>query len=250
MPVFIPTKKTCCRYQRRYQAARARPGDPYSYPSRNSFDLKDTAFIKRNIEYDPKTNQYYIVEKIGTRYYRTPVSFSMKIGKAPGRKRWKRIFPERSSYGQYEPPVIQTQIQSIKRLVQPDHGRWSWWQSKNWHQANRLCGDAGRLYGAKYQEPDSSWKSTQARRFWFQYEFTTAGRCQNGEKRKCPLNYNTLANFNFENQLKLDFRGKDDDIIKQFQLGNTNFPKLKEPWFPARNHCSGSKHNYNLVNFG
>ncbi|MBK8952428.1 MAG: cell surface protein SprA [Chitinophagaceae bacterium] len=44
-----------------------------------------------------------------------------------------------------------------------------------------------------------------------------------GEKLKLPINYNTLANFNFENQLKLDFRGKDDDIIKQFQAGNTSF---------------------------
>ena len=40
-----------------------RYGDPYSNPNRNTFDLKDTAFIKRNIEYDPKTKQYYIVEK-------------------------------------------------------------------------------------------------------------------------------------------------------------------------------------------
>lgn len=55
-----------------------RPGDPYTYPNRNTFDLRDTSYIKRNIEYDPKTKQYYIVEKVGTRYYRTPVSFSMQ----------------------------------------------------------------------------------------------------------------------------------------------------------------------------
>lgn len=55
-----------------------RYGDPYSYPNRNTFDLKDTSFIKRTIEYDPKTKQYYIVEKIGTQYYRSPVAFSME----------------------------------------------------------------------------------------------------------------------------------------------------------------------------
>ena len=47
-----------------------RRGDPYTYPNRNTFDLKDTSFIKRSIIYDPKTKQYYIVEKIGTQYYR------------------------------------------------------------------------------------------------------------------------------------------------------------------------------------
>ena len=37
--------------------------------------LHDTGFIKRNIEYDPITKQYYIIEKIGNQYYRTPIPF-------------------------------------------------------------------------------------------------------------------------------------------------------------------------------
>src|ERR1700741_3932920 len=55
-----------------------RRGDPYTYQNRNSFELQDTSFIKRDIIYDPKTKQYYVVEKIGNQYYRTPVSFSME----------------------------------------------------------------------------------------------------------------------------------------------------------------------------
>jgi hypothetical protein len=38
-----------------------RYGDPYTYPNRNPFNLKDTGFIKRNVEYDPVTKQYYII---------------------------------------------------------------------------------------------------------------------------------------------------------------------------------------------
>ncbi len=44
-----------------------------------------------------------------------------------------------------------------------------------------------------------------------------------GDKLKLPINYNTLANFEFENQLNLNYQGKNDEIIKQFQLGNVNF---------------------------
>jgi cell surface protein SprA len=44
-----------------------------------------------------------------------------------------------------------------------------------------------------------------------------------GDKLKLPINYNTLANMNFENQLKLDYQGKDDEILKMLQMGNTNF---------------------------
>ena len=55
-----------------------RRGDLYTNPNRNSFDLRDTAYIKRNIQYDPVTKEYYIIEKVGNRYYRTPMTFSMQ----------------------------------------------------------------------------------------------------------------------------------------------------------------------------
>ena len=66
-----PNQKDTIRYplQDRY-------GDPYSNPNRNTFDLRDTAFIKRNVEYDPLTGQYYVIEKIGDKNYRSPISFS------------------------------------------------------------------------------------------------------------------------------------------------------------------------------
>ncbi|RYY94951.1 MAG: hypothetical protein EOO11_16860, partial [Chitinophagaceae bacterium] len=47
-----------------------RRSDPYSAGSRNPFDLKDTGYVKRRVEYDPVTKQYYVVEKIGNRYFR------------------------------------------------------------------------------------------------------------------------------------------------------------------------------------
>ena len=55
---------------------RDRYGDPLTYPNRNPFDLKDTGYIKRNIEYDPATKQYYVIEKIGDKYYRTPTTLT------------------------------------------------------------------------------------------------------------------------------------------------------------------------------
>ena len=75
-----------------------RYGDPYSYPNRNTFDLKDTAFIKRTIEYDPRTKQYYIVEKIGNKYYRTPTAFSMdEFVRLQGKKDEEDYFKKRAS---------------------------------------------------------------------------------------------------------------------------------------------------------
>src|SRR5687768_14115277 len=49
-----------------------RRGDRYSTPRRNSFDLKDPLNITDSVIYDPKTKQYYIIEKVGSFYYRKP----------------------------------------------------------------------------------------------------------------------------------------------------------------------------------
>jgi cell surface protein SprA len=50
-----------------------------------------------------------------------------------------------------------------------------------------------------------------------------------GDKIKLPINYNTLANFDFENQLKLDYQGKEDELLKQFQAGNVGFQFKRHP---------------------
>ncbi|HRH61442.1 MAG TPA: hypothetical protein PL045_12770, partial [Chitinophagaceae bacterium] len=53
-----------------------RRGDRYSWNYNNPFDLNDSNLIKQNIQYDPKTNQYYIEEKVGDLYYRKPTYLS------------------------------------------------------------------------------------------------------------------------------------------------------------------------------
>ncbi len=49
-----------------------RRGDPFSNPNRNPFDLKTPPNIHDSIQYDPVTQQYYIIEKVGDQYYRKP----------------------------------------------------------------------------------------------------------------------------------------------------------------------------------
>ncbi|MEO5561943.1 MAG: hypothetical protein ABIR18_00885, partial [Chitinophagaceae bacterium] len=77
---------------------RDRYGDPYTNPNRNTFDLKDTAFIKRNVEYDPLTGEYYIMEKIGDKYYRSPVTFTRdEFLRMQGRKDENDYFHQRAA---------------------------------------------------------------------------------------------------------------------------------------------------------
>ena len=65
-----------------------------------------------------------------------------------------------------------------------------------------------------------------------------------GDKLKFPISYNTLANFDFANQLKLDYHGTDDEIIKRFEAGNVSFSFKKtlipgaQSLFGIKTHCS------------
>ena len=53
-----------------------RRGDQLSNFDPNPFNLKNPSNLKDSIEYDPKTNLYYLMEKIGNKYYRTPTAYT------------------------------------------------------------------------------------------------------------------------------------------------------------------------------
>jgi len=199
---------------------RDRRADPYTYPNRNTFNLSDTAFIKRNVEYDPVTKQYYVIEKIGNRYYRTPMTFSMKeFIELQGRKDETEYFRKRAN----------TLVDLNRRNVKPNFGF-----SKDW--MNRITGNgkveirpsgyvdiAAGYQGQNIKNPTLPERARKTGGFDFNMNAQLQVDANIGDKIKLPINYNTLANFDFENQLKLDYQGKDDEILKQFQLGNVSF---------------------------
>ena len=202
-----------------------RRGDPYTYQNNNTFDFRDTAFIKRTVEYDPKTKQYYIVEKIGNTYYRTPTSFSMEeFIRLQGQKDEEDYFKKRSS--------LLTNMN--RRLFKPKFK-----VNNDWFNRIMGVGPDGKVkidikpsgyvdflagyQGQNIKNPTLPERARNNGGFDFNMNSQLQMDASIGEKLKLPINYNTLANFDFENQLKLDFRGKDDDILKIFQAGNTSF---------------------------
>ena len=45
-----------------------------------------------------------------------------------------------------------------------------------------------------------------------------------GDRLDLGINYDTEASFAFDNQMKLDFDGEEDDIVKRLEMGNINMP--------------------------
>lgn len=214
-----------------------RRGDMYTYPNRNSFDFRDTGYLKRNIEYDAKAKQYYIIEKIGNKYFRTPMTFSMQeFLNLQGRKDENEYFRKRAD-------VL---FNLNRRNAKPNFGF-----SKDW--VNRITGNgkvdirpsgyidiAAGYQGQNIKNPTLPERARKSGGFDFPMNAQLQVDANIGDKIKLPINYNTLANFDFENQLKLDYQGKDDEVLKQFQAGNINFAS-KSTLIPGAQSLFGIK---------
>ncbi|MGE5520301.1 MAG: cell surface protein SprA, partial [Candidatus Dadabacteria bacterium] len=197
-----------------------RRGDPFSNPNRNPFDLSDTSFVKRSVEYDAKTKQYYIIEKVGNTYYRTPTALTMKEFLAiQGKRDENEYFRQRANL-----------LSNLnRRNFKPRYGF-----EKSW--VNRITGNGkveikptgyvdimAGYQGQNVKNPTLPERARKTGGFDFNENAQLQVDANIGDKIKLPINYNTLANFEFENQLKLDYQGKEDEILKSFQAGNVSF---------------------------
>ncbi|RYZ26385.1 MAG: cell surface protein SprA, partial [Chitinophagaceae bacterium] len=196
--------------------------DPYTDPApdRNPFNLSDTSFVKRSVEYDPKTNQYYIVEKIGNQYYRTPATFSQReFLSLQGKKDENDYFRKRAD--------LLSDLN--RRTFKPNFGF-----AKSW--VNRITGNgkveirptgyvdiAAGYQGQHIKNPAIPERARRTGGFDFNQNAQLQVDAKIGDKINLPINYNTLANFDFENQLKFDYQGKEDEILKVFQAGTVNW---------------------------
>jgi cell surface protein SprA len=197
-----------------------RRGDTYTFPNRNTFDLRDSAYIKRRIVYDPATRQYFIIEKIGTQYYRTPATFSMQeFLDMQGKKDENDYFRQRADLlsdlnrRSYKPPFnfVKDWVNRITGVGKIDI---------------RPSGYVDIMAGYQGQNVKNPTLPERARKnggLDFNMNSQLQVDASIGDKIKLPINYNTLATFDYENQLKLDYRGRDDEILKEFQAGNVSF---------------------------
>ena len=202
-----------------------RRGDAFSSSKRKSFDLKDPSNITDSIEYDPKTKEYYIVEKIGKLYYRKPTALTFEeFQRIQNQKLLTRNFQNR---------------RDITSVLSRDPGK----SKLKFHESfvNRLFNTQGGLpkvdikpqgyldITAGYQKQDVKNPTLPQRAqkngtLDFNMNANLNVNAQIGDKLKFPINYNTLANFDFENQLALRFGGGPDDIVKSVEAGNITFP--------------------------
>lgn len=197
-----------------------RRGDFLSQYNRNVFDFRDTGFLQKSIEFDPKTQQYYITEKIGSSLYRKPTYLTFdEYLRLKGAEMERENFRKRAN----------TSFNLNRKLVQPKLRMFD-------DLFNRIFG-TGKIdirpngnvditagyQGQNVKNPTLPERARKYGTFDFDMNAQFNMNANIGDKLKLPINFNTLANFDFENQLKLDYRGRNDEIIKSIEAGNMSF---------------------------
>jgi cell surface protein SprA len=198
-----------------------RRGDAVSNYRHSTYDLKNPTNYKDSVVYDPKTKRYIVFEKVGSKYYRTPASYTFdEYWKIKGRQSEIDYFKKRANT---------TSILN-RGKVKPKLSIYD-------NLFNRLFGN-GKInitpqgnvditagyQGQNIQNPTLPERARKNGGFDFDMNAQVNVNADIGGKLKFPISYNTLANFGQDNQLKLDYTGFDDEIIKRFELGNVSFP--------------------------
>ncbi len=214
-----------------------RRGDAFSTPRRNSFDLKDPSNLIDSITYDPKTKEYYIVEKIGGKYYRKPTSLSFDdFMRIQARKAETDYFQKRAN----------TSSLLNRKLVKPKLNMTDELFNRLFGTGKidiRPQGEVTITAGYQGQNIKNPTLPERARKnggldFDPAVNLNVIGNI--GDKMKFPISYNTRSTFDFENQLKLDYTGGAEDIFKKIEIGNTSFPS-KGTLIPGAQQLFGVK---------
>ena len=233
-----------------------RRGDWFTWRNKNPFDIKDTSIINQNIEYDPKTKKYFIYERVGNHIYREPTYLSfeefyalqnhlnedqyfqdradalMQLNKKLSRPHhnvytslFDRIFGAGDSAANGNKNGLENKF---NKFTNKDSIAGN--LTKQLQQALKVDiqpqGSIDIMMGYQGQKTLNPTLPESARSsggFDFNMNTNFNVNANIGNKLKIPLSYNTLANFDYLNQLKLEYKGKDDEIIKSINAGNMSW---------------------------
>nr|WP_256011282.1 cell surface protein SprA [Pedobacter xinjiangensis] len=186
------------------------------------FYLPNPSNIQRSVEFDAVNKRYVIREKIGERLYKAPQYLSIEEyqryeNELIKRNYWKELSeaPIKEARTPGFIPSVKINSKSFERIfggnsidIRP--------------QGSAELTLAGRLN--KTENPLFNERQRRQGNFDFDQRIQMNVMGQIGTKLRISTNYNTEAQFDFENQMKIDYTGKPDEIVQKVEAGNVNLP--------------------------
>ncbi len=190
---------------------------------KNPFDLKDPPAIEKIVTYDPESGYYIVQEKIGDLDYRPPTYLTLsEYLEWSSKEQENDFFKERKNDGVLgvdKDPIDRYAAEIKSALIDRLFGGTT--------VDIRPNGSIDLTFGGDYQEVDNPLLTEVQRRnggfaFDMAIKMDVIGKI--GDKMQLSTNYNTLATFDFDDQIKLEYNGFEDDIIRKIEAGNVSMP--------------------------
>lgn len=178
--------------------------------------------IKREVEYDAANNRYVVTERIGDKLYTPPQYLTVDqylrmVNSDIKRENW-RLFSNQEIDDIRKTGII-PEVKINSRVFEKIFGGTTIDIQPSGEAELTFLGRVNKNENPLFNERQrvqSNFDFTQ------RIQMDVVGNI--GTKMKIKMNYNTEAQFDFENQIKLDYTGGPDDIIKKIEAGNVSLP--------------------------
>ena len=200
-----------------------RPGNSFVYPGTKSpFLLNDPGSFKQDVRVDSSFN-YHIQEKVGDLDYRPPSTMSFKeFNQLQNKQMLENYWRERSAALDGQSAV------SGRRLIPPIYISPVFDRIFGGSYVDiRPNGFVMLDFGSKWQRlQNPSIPIRQQRNGGFEFDqqisMNVVGKI--GEKLSVTADFDNNNTFDYENNLKVEYTGFDEDIIKKIEIGNVSLP--------------------------
>lgn len=193
----------------------------FEEPTQPGILLNPPDNFSSEVIYDPETNLYYRINKIGDRPIGQPqvISFEDYINYDMDRG-LREYWREKSTPGEFQRqdgiiPQIYVGSEVFERIFGGST------------IDIRPTGSAELIFGVlsnKREDPALDERRRRTTNFDFQQKIQLSVQAKIGEKIDIQSSYNTEASFDFENKMKLEYRGNEDEIIQLIEAGDVTLP--------------------------
>jgi cell surface protein SprA len=197
------------------------PNVPWDRKSSSPFFLEMPSNYNRTVTYDPLRNEYIIYNRIGGIDSRVPLRMSPEEFRKyeydrAMRDYWQsRIRGEEGAFRSGLIPQIEFGGEAFDKVFGSN-------------VINIIPqGSAELIFGINVSHTENPALSERLRTiptFDFQQKIQMNVTGTIGDKMQLGINYNTDALFEFENRTKLEYAGKEDEIIKKIEAGDVTLP--------------------------
>lgn len=185
-----------------------------------SMDLDDPKNVNKSFVYDPDSNRYYYNSRVGNDYLRSPTYLTLDEYMQYRAKEDENAYFAR----RFDGMMLFNKTPELPQMYK--EGLFDRIFGSSTIQV-KPQGNVDVTFGGNWQNIKNPTLPIRAQKygvFDFDMQMNINLLATVGDKLKLNISNNTKATFDYQNIQKLDYNGKEDEMLKKIEAGNVSFP--------------------------